>query len=70
MLIPGLAVVYVKYSNIIWINVGLQEWIPYQFVAWYLNIDDELVGPLIGFDGNDDISMARLSIYGLVRDFV
>lgn len=37
--------------------MGLPEWILHRYVTWYVNIDDELVGPLRGFDdssGFDD----------------
>lgn len=36
------------------------EWIHHQFVARYLNIDDKLVGPLRGFDGDGDMLMSEV----------
>lgn len=36
------------------------EWIFHQFVAWYMNIDGELIRLLRGFDGDDDESMGEV----------
>lgn len=44
-------IIYAKRSTIIWVEMGLPEWITNQYVAWYVNIEGKLVGSLRGFDG-------------------
>ncbi|KAL3755924.1 hypothetical protein ACJRO7_002901 [Eucalyptus globulus] len=49
--IPGFAGVYIKCSSTIWVDVGLPLLVPHHFVAWYVLLNGELIGPLRGFDG-------------------
>ena len=51
--------VYTKCSSTIWVDVGLPEWVPYLVVTWYFNLEGELIGPLRGFDLDDDGSAAN-----------
>jgi len=51
---PESGIIYTKCSFKIWVDIGgFAEWVPFQFVCWYRNLDSELVGPLRGFDLDD-----------------
>lgn len=60
VLIPESDTVYTKCSFPVWVDMGFTEWIPHWFVAWYLNLACELVGPLRGFDGDDNLTMGKV----------
>lgn len=61
-------VLYTKCSSIVSKDVGLQEWNPHQFVAWYWNIDGELVRPLKGFDSPSSVDAIDGMSMGEVLD--
>lgn len=60
MLMPRSPIVYTKRTSVIWVDVELLEWIFHRFVVWYMNIKGELVGPLEGFDSNNNELMGEL----------
>jgi len=45
----------------------LIEWIPHRNVAWYVNIEGKLVGPLRSFDGSLDFDDDGLSTSEVVN---
>ncbi|KAI3427702.1 uncharacterized protein J3R85_009273 [Psidium guajava] len=48
---PKSRIVFTRSCVVICVDVRLGEWIPHQYIAWYVNVDDGLVRPLRWFDG-------------------
>ncbi|KAI6684575.1 hypothetical protein NL676_030488 [Syzygium grande] len=51
---PSLTLLFTHHVSIVWMDDGQTPLVPYQFVAWYVKLGGELLGPLRFMDNGGD----------------
>lgn len=49
-------VTYWKCSTTVWVQEDANEMVPHRYVAWFILMDGDLIGPLLGFSGPPGIT--------------